>query len=86
MDDMIYRNNSIAEENIDPNGHPAKNEFEEWSEDVAERTDLGYKDEKVKSAQKRKKLIKEMDKVIKEDKRPEEIRSKCNRLPLFMTE
>ena len=42
MDDMIYRNNSIAEENIDPNGHPAKNEFEEWSEDVAERTDLGY--------------------------------------------
>ena len=52
MDDMIYRNNSIAEENIDPNGHPAKNE---------------YKDEKVKSAQKRKKLIKEMDKVIKED-------------------
>ena len=59
MDDMIYRNNSIAEENIDPNGHPAKNEFE--------RTDLGYKDEKVKSAQKRKKLIKEMDKVIKED-------------------
>ena len=22
MDDMIYRNNSIAEENIDPNGHP----------------------------------------------------------------
>ena len=45
MYDMIYRNNSIAEENID----------------------LGYKDEKVKSAQKRKKLIKEMDKVIKED-------------------
>lgn len=51
MDDMIYRNNSIAEENIDPNGHPAKNGFEEWSEGVVERTDLGYKDEKVKSAQ-----------------------------------
>lgn len=27
MDDMIYRNNSIAEENIDPNGHPAKNDL-----------------------------------------------------------
>ena len=67
MDDMIYRNNSIAEENIDPNGNPAKNGFEEWSEGVVERTDLGYKDEKVKSAQKRKKLIKEMDKIIKED-------------------
>lgn len=24
MDDMIYRNDSIAEENIDPNGRPAK--------------------------------------------------------------
>ena len=67
MDDMIYRNNSIAEENIDPNGHPAKNGFEEWSEGVVERTDLGYKDEKVKYAQKRKKLNKEMDKIIKED-------------------
>ena len=67
MDDMIYRNDPIAEENIDPNGHPAKNGFEEWSEGVVERTDLGYKDEKVKSAQKRKKLIKEMDKIIKED-------------------
>ena len=29
MDDMIYRHDSIAEENIDPNGRPAKNEFEE---------------------------------------------------------
>ena len=27
MDDMIYRNDSIAEENIDPNGHPAENKF-----------------------------------------------------------
>lgn len=66
MDDMIYRNDSIAEENIDPNGRPAKNEFEEWSEEVTERTDLGYKNKKVKSARKRKKLIKEMDEIIKE--------------------
>ena len=27
MDDMIYRNDSIAEENIDPNGHPAENKL-----------------------------------------------------------
>ncbi|WP_018667623.1 hypothetical protein [Bacteroides gallinarum] len=67
MDDMIYRNDSIAEENIDPNGRPAKNEFEEWSEEVTERTDLGYKNKKVKSARKRKKLIKEMDEIIKEE-------------------
>ena len=31
MDDMINRHDSIAEENIEPNGRPAKNEFEEWS-------------------------------------------------------
>ena len=67
MDDMIYRNDSIAEENIDPNGRPAKNKFEEWSEEVSERTDLGCKDKKVKSAKERKKLIREMDEVIKED-------------------
>lgn len=67
MDDMIYRNDSIAEENIAPNGRPAKNEFEEWSEEITERTDLGYKNKKVKSARKRKKLIKEMDEIIKEE-------------------
>ena len=67
MDDMIYRNDSIAEENIDPNGRPAKNKFEEWSEEVSERTALGYKAKKVKSAKERKKLIKEMDEIIKKD-------------------
>lgn len=67
MDDMIYRNNSIAKENIDPNGRPAENKFEEWSEEVSERTDPGCKDKKVKSAKERKKLIREMDEVIKED-------------------
>ena len=65
MDDMIYRNNSIAEENIDPNGRPAENKFEEWSEEVSERTDPGCKDKKVKSAKERKKLIREMDEVIR---------------------
>ena len=64
---MIYRNNSIAEENIDPNGRPAENKFEEWSEEVSERTDPGCKGKKVKSAKERKKLIREMDEVIKED-------------------
>lgn len=67
MDDMIYRNNSIAEENIDPNGRPAINKFEEWSEVVSERTDLGYKDQKVKSEKDREERIKEINEVIKED-------------------
>jgi hypothetical protein len=34
MDDMINRHDSIAEENIEPNGRPAKNEFEEWSTEI----------------------------------------------------
>ena len=51
MDDMINRHDSIAEENIEPNGRPAKDQFEEWSGEVADRE----------------KRIKEMDEVIKKD-------------------
>ena len=57
MDDMIYRNDPIAEENIDPHGRPATDEFEEWSEEVSERTDT----------KEREKRIREMDEIIKKD-------------------
>lgn len=67
MDDMIYRNDPIAEENLNPDGHPAKNDLEEWSEEVSEHTDTGYKDQEVKSAKERKKRIREMDEIIKKD-------------------
>lgn len=67
MDDMINRNNSIAEENIAPNGRPAKDKFEEWSIEITERTDLGYKDREVKSEVEREERIKEINEVIKED-------------------
>ena len=67
MDDMINRNAPIAEENIDPNGRPAIDKVEEWSEEVSERTDTGYKDQKVKSKKERETRIKEIDDVIKED-------------------
>ena len=67
MDDMIYRNDPIAEENIDPHGRQETDEFEEWSEEVSERTDTGYKDQKVKSAKEREKRIREMDEIIKKD-------------------
>ena len=67
MDDMIYRNDPIAEENIDPPERPDPDEFEEWSEEVSERTDTGYKDQKVKSAKEREKRIREMDEIIKKD-------------------
>ena len=39
MDDIINRHDSIAEENIEPNGRPAKNQFEEWSSEVTDRAD-----------------------------------------------
>ena len=67
MDDMIYRNDAIAEENIDPHGRPSKDKFEEFSEEVSEHTDLGYKDQKVKSKKERKERLKEIDEVIEED-------------------
>lgn len=67
MDDLIYRNNAIAEENIDPHGRPAKDEFEEFSEEVSEHTDLGYKDRESKVCKERKKRLEEMDEIVKED-------------------
>ena len=58
MDDMINRHDSIAEENIEPNGRPAKDQFEEWS---------GENDKKDGPIKDREKRIKEMDEVIKKD-------------------
>ncbi|MDE6822132.1 hypothetical protein [Bacteroides acidifaciens] len=68
MDDMINRHDSIAEENIEPNGRPATNKFEEWSGEVADRADNVFKnDTKDGPIKDRKKRIKEMDEVIKKD-------------------
>ncbi len=68
MDDMINRHDSIAEENIEPNGRPAKNQFEEWSSEVTDRADNVFKDDtKDGPIKNRKKRIKEMDEVIKKE-------------------
>lgn len=48
MDDMINRHDSIAEENIEPNGRPATNEFEEWSGEVADRADNVFKNDTIR--------------------------------------
>ena len=37
------------------------------TEEVSEHTDLGYKEQKVKSAKERKKRLKEMDEIVKEE-------------------
>lgn len=68
MNDMINRHNSIAEENIDPNGRPATNAFEEWTIEITDRADDVYKeDTKDGPIEDREKRIKEMEEVIKED-------------------
>lgn len=67
MDDMIYRHNSIAEENIDPHGRPAKNAFGEWSEEISSRTSLGYKNTKKMSEKLRQRRIKQMEEIVKKD-------------------
>ena len=68
MDDMINRHDSIAEENIEPNGRLATNEFEEWSDEVSDRADNVFKKDKKEGPVKdREKRIKEMDEVIKKD-------------------
>lgn len=68
MNDMINRHNSIAEENIDPNGRPATNNFEEWSSEISDRADNVFKnDPQDGPIEDREKRIKEMDEVIKED-------------------
>ena len=65
MDDMINRHDSIAEDNIEPNGRPAKNEFVEWRTEVTDNVFKGdTKDGPIKDREKR---IKEMDEVIKKD-------------------
>ena len=60
MDDMINRHDSIAEENIEPNGRPAKSQFEEWSSEVTDRADNVFKDDTkdgpIKNRKKRSKI------------------------------
>lgn len=68
MDDMINRHDSIAEENIEPNGRPAKNRFEEWSSEMNDRTGNPCKnDPQDGPIEDREKRIKEMEEVIKKD-------------------
>ncbi|WP_120467272.1 hypothetical protein [Bacteroides caecimuris] len=68
MDDMINRHDSIAEEYIEPNGRPTKDQFEEWSGEVVDRADDVFNNDKKDGPIKdREKRIKEMDEVIKKD-------------------
>lgn len=67
MDGIINRNNSIAEENIDPNGRPATEKFREWKNIVSDRTENVFHDTKDDAIEDREKRIKEMEEIIKKD-------------------
>lgn len=68
MNDMINRHNSIAEENIDPNGRPATNAFEEWSIEIIERADDNQEEDSVNGPiGDREKRLEEMEEIVKKD-------------------
>lgn len=64
---MIYRNENFAEENIDPNGHPATTQYDEWSEEMEEVKGLGCAKRKSESAKERRKRIEEMDGIVSQE-------------------
>ena len=66
MAKVIERNVPIAEENVTLSGQPATNMFEDWMTYKAEnpydeKSDVPYDKEE------RKKCLKEMDKIVKDD-------------------
>lgn len=65
MNDTVYRNASISEENLFPDRHPAGNKFDEWSDAMEESGKM--KKIKVGSEEKRQKRISELEEIIKED-------------------
>ena len=68
MAKIIERNVPIAEENETLSGQPAKNRFEEWSEDMTDRADNVFHDDNAPMSEaEREKRLKEMDKIVKED-------------------
>ena len=65
MNDTVYRNASISEENLFPDRHPAGNKFDEWSDAMVEAGKM--KKIKVGSEEERQKRISELEEIIKED-------------------
>lgn len=69
MAKVIERNVPIAEENVTLSGQPATNMFEDWSEEMTDKAENPY-DEKSDvpyDKEERKKCLKEMDKIVKDD-------------------
>ncbi len=69
MTKIIERNVPIAEENETLSGQPAKNMFEDWSEEMSERADNPYhsRSDEPQTELEREKRLREMDEIVKED-------------------
>lgn len=67
MDNLMYRNCSIAESNLGPNRHPASNKFEEWSDNMSEQIASKRKPEEIISEEMRSKRLEEIENVVAND-------------------
>lgn len=66
MGKLVERNAAIAEENILLSGHPAKDKFSDWSDEVSETIGGEKREKKPESAEEIEKRIKELDELIDE--------------------
>lgn len=67
---VVERNVPIAGENMDPDGHPATDMYENWSSEIEEKSEIpggGKNQEPSCTPEEKEKRIKELDEVIKED-------------------
>lgn len=69
MAKVIERNVPIAEENVTLSGQPATNMYEDFSEVITDEAEIPHdgKSKKDRNEKDRKKRLKEMDKIVKED-------------------
>lgn len=66
MGKLVERNAAIAEENMLLSGHPAKDKFNDWSDEVRETIGGGNENKKPESPEEIEKRIKELDELIDE--------------------
>ena len=67
MDNVVDRNVPIADENIAPNGRPAKNKFGNWSDGVSRTIHDPADDPENLTPEEKEKRIKEMEEIIKKE-------------------
>lgn len=67
MDDVVNRGVPFANENVELNGRPAKNEFGSWSSEVAGTLHNTSDDISKLSPEEREKRLREMEEIVKKD-------------------